>query len=192
MLKKIFRSIKITRQKNRIKRCAQLGNDVTFSTSSFCVNTGPKENVRIGNHCCFRGGIQALFGGKVRIGNNLFFGSGSCIQAKEQVVIGDNVIIASNVLIVDNNNHPVSPPKREEMSMCEDYMTDPLWTWEYACSKPIIIEDNVWIGRDSRILKGVTVGRGSIVALGAIVTKDVPAYTVVAGNPAVVVKDLSE
>ena len=51
-------------------------------------------------------------------------------------------------------------------------------------------EDNVWLGRDCRIMKGVTVGKGSIVALGAIVTKDVPPYTVVAGNPAKVVKQL--
>ena len=77
------------------------------------------------------------------------------------------------------------------MSECEDFMRDSLWSWEYAESKPIVIKDNVWIGRDCRILKGVTVGEGSIVALGAIVTKDVPPYTVVAGNPAKVVKQLS-
>ena len=56
----------------------------------------------------------------------------------------------------------------------------------------LMIQDNVWIGRDSRIMKGVTVGKGSIVALGSIVTKDVSPYTIVAGNPAKVVKQLNK
>ena len=81
---------------------------------------------------------------------------------------------------------------RLKMSQCDSFLTDELWSWKYADSLPIVIEDNVWIGRDSRILKGVTVGKGSIVALGAIVTHDVPPYCVVAGNPAKVVKRLAE
>jgi acetyltransferase-like isoleucine patch superfamily enzyme len=101
-------------------------------------------------------------------------------------------VIANNVLIVDNNNHPTDPSMRLQMSACDDFLNDELWSWKYADSKPIVIEDNVWIGRDSRIMKGVTIGRGSIVALGAVVTKDVPSYTIVAGNPARVVKNLSK
>ena len=108
----------------------------------------------------------------------------------EKIEIGNDVIIANNVLLVDNNNHPTSPEERMKMSQCDDFLRDELWSWKYAESKPIVIDDNVWIGRDSRILKGVTVGKGSIVALGAIVTRDVPPYSVVAGNPAKVVKTL--
>jgi acetyltransferase-like isoleucine patch superfamily enzyme len=59
-----------------------------------------------------------------------------------------------------------------------------LWSVEYAESSPVIIEDSVWIGRDVRVLKGVTIGEGSIVAAGAIVTKDVPPYSLCYGNPA--------
>lgn len=66
-----------------------------------------------------------------------------------------------------------------------------LWRNIYAESAPIIIEDNVWIGERAIILKGVTIGMGAIVATGAIVTKDVPPYSVVAGNPAKIVKDIS-
>ena len=99
-------------------------------------------------------------------------------------------MISNNVIIVDNNNHPIEPKMRLKMTSCKDYLNDELWSWKYAESKPIVIEDNVWIGRDSRIMKGVTIGKGSIVALGAIVTRDVPPYSVVAGNPAKVVKIL--
>ena len=65
------------------------------------------------------------------------------------------------------------------------------WKWKYADSAPIVIEDNVWIGEYSAILKGVTIGTGSIVASHAVVTKDVPPYTIVAGNPARVVKEIA-
>jgi len=64
------------------------------------------------------------------------------------------------------------------------------WNWNKSESSPIIIEDNVWIGERSTILKGVKIGRGSIIASNSVVTKNVPAYTIVAGNPAVVVKHL--
>ena len=63
--------------------------------------------------------------------------------------------------------------------------------WDQVNSKPIFIKKNAWIGMRSIILKGVTVGEGSIVAAGSVVTKDVPDYTLVAGNPAVIKKKLN-
>ena len=62
--------------------------------------------------------------------------------------------------------------------------------WGNVESSPIIIEDDVWIGFKSSILKGVTIGRGAIVAAGSVVTKAVPEYSLVAGNPAVVIRRL--
>ena len=164
--------------------------DLTLFSGAACQNTGARENVTIGVHCTLGCLFQALYGGKITVGNNTYIGPSSIIQSKESVTIGNCVIIANSVLIVDNNNHPVDPTMRLQMSACNDFLPDELWGWKYADSKPIIIEDNVWIGRDSRIMKGVHIGKGSIVALGAIVTKDVPPYTVVAGNPARVVKQL--
>jgi acetyltransferase-like isoleucine patch superfamily enzyme len=69
----------------------------------------------------------------------------------------------------------------------------PLWNWnEHVDRKPIVIEDNVWIGERSTILKGVTIGRGSVVGCNSVVTHDVPPYCVVAGNPARIVKRLNK
>ena len=62
--------------------------------------------------------------------------------------------------------------------------------WSKVESRPVVIEDDVWIGFKSSILKGVTIGRGAVVAAGSMVTKDIPPYTLVAGNPAVVIKHL--
>ena len=192
MIKNFYHKIKLRKLKrDLIKNCVVPLEYTTIMHTVGCTNTGNRENVVIGSHCTLGVKIQAFFGGKVTIGNNTYIGPSTIIQAKESVQVGNSVIIANNVLIVDNNNHPTDPIERQKMSLCKDFLNDELWSWKYAESKPIIIEDNVWIGRDARILKGVTVGRGSIVAMGAVVSHDVPSYTIVAGNPAKVVKHLN-
>ncbi len=165
--------------------------DTVFMAGASCRNSGIRDMVSIDEHCTIGGAFIALYGGKISVGKNTYIGPSTSIQSKESIRIGENVIIANNVALIDNNNHPTSPEMRLKMSACEDFLRDELWSWKYSDSAPIVIEDNVWIGRDSRILKGVTIGKGSIVALGAIVTKDVPEYCIVAGNPAKVVKKLS-
>lgn len=190
MLKKLLKKAVVYQKKKKICKRAVVGSDVQFSASSGIVNSGFRESVTLGNHGCSFGVFQVLCGGKISVGNNFYIGSGTCIQSKEKVEIGNDVIISNNVLIVDNNNHPTDCDMRLKMSRCDDYMTDELWTWKYAESKPIVIKDNVWIGKNVVIMKGVTVGKGAIVGLGSIVTHDVPDYCVVAGNPAKVVKEL--
>lgn len=190
-MKKFLRKFEEQKRKKRFCNAAAVDSDtLTVFGNVSCRNTGSPEMVRIGDHCTLGCELLALYGGKIQIGNNTYIGPQTSIQAKESIIIGDNVIIANNVIIVDNNNHPVDSEMRLKMSLCSDFLHDELWSWKYAESKPIVIEDNVWIGRDSRILKGVHIGKGAVVALGAIVTKDVPQYSVVAGNPARVVKHL--
>lgn len=191
MLKKLYRICRAAVVKKRFVRSAEfMGERCTFMATARCQNTGVKQNVLIGDHCTIGALFQALYGGKIRVGSNTYIGPRTILQAKESIQIGENVIIANNVVIVDNNNHPVSPEMRLQMSCCDDYMTDELWSWKYAESKPVVIEDNVWIGRDARILKGVRIGSGSIVGMGAVVTHDVPPRVIVAGNPAKIVKEL--
>jgi acetyltransferase-like isoleucine patch superfamily enzyme len=192
MIAKLYRKFRTKKNEKNFRAKSCVGENITLLCNSVSVNTGAKDNIKIGNHGFVGGVFQALCGGKIEVGNNIYIGTGTFLQAKESIKIGNNVIISNNVLIVDNNNHPVEPCMRLKMSQCDNYMTDELWTWKYAESAPIIIEDNVWIGKNAVIMKGVTVGKGSIVALGAIVTHDVPPYSVVAGNPAKVVKRLEE
>ena len=190
MIKGFLKKFVIYNKERKIRKKAIIGENIQFATSSGIVNTGARENVVIGNHGCCFGNFQALCNGEIKIGNNIYIGSGTYIQSKEKIIIGDNVIISNNVLICDNNNHPTSPEKRLLLSKCENYITDELWSWKYASSKPIVIKDNVWIGKNAVIMKGVTIGKGAIVGLGSIVTHNVPEYCVVAGNPATVVKKL--
>ncbi|MBE6807675.1 MAG: acyltransferase [Ruminococcaceae bacterium] len=190
MVKKLYHNMQKNRVKKQFAKSSVFEPDVQFFTCAHCFNSGAKENIQIGQHCFLGCILSAQFGGKITIGNNVYIGGSTALQCKESITIGNNVIIANNAMLIDNNNHPSSPEMRLKMSQCDDYIHDRLWSWEVADSAPIVIRDNVWIGRDTRILKGVTVGEGSIVALGAVVTHDVPPYTVVAGNPAKVVKEL--
>ncbi len=108
----------------------------------------------------------------IEIGDNTRI-NGASIHATEKISIGKNCLIAANVTIIDSDGHGLSPVQRN--------LINPV-------SQPVIIEDNVWIGINSIILKGVKIGRNSVIGAGSIVTKNVPSNCVAAGNPACVVK----
>ena len=104
--------------------------------------------------------------------------SGASICCAESIYIGENVGIGANVSIYDLDFHPVNPYFRK-------YAND-----DNIKSAPIVIEDHVWIGANSIILKGVHIGRGAVIGAGSVVTKDIPELTIYAGNPAKYVKDV--
>ncbi len=115
--------------------------------------------------------LSVRWGGKLEIGSNSRI-NGAHIAVKQLVSIGKNVRIAPYVLIMDADFHDV-----------QEHGVD-------GKSAPIIIKDNVWVASRAIILKGVTIGMGAVVASGAVVTKDVPPYSVVGGSPARVIKTL--
>lgn len=189
-LKRFATKIKNRSILRRLRKSAEIGDGIIVNSISGIRNTGSKAAVKIGFHCVFFGSVYALCDGKVSIGNDTYIGTNTCVMSKESVRIGNCCIIANDVVICDNNNHPIDPDARMQMSLCDNFLTDEKWSWKNAKSAPIVIEDNTWIGRRAMIMKGVTIGKGSIVGAGAIVTHDVPPYTVVAGNPAKIVKTL--
>ena len=117
----------------------------------------------------------------IRIGNNTYIGSRVNISVAEEVSIGDNCYLANNIIIRDNDGHPVDCIKRRQ-----DH------TVQKDDVKPVRIGNDVWIGSGAIILKGVTIGNGAIVGSGAVVVKYVDPFTIVAGNPAKVVKRLNK
>lgn len=189
---------KIQQQKNLLKQYftkkifisnCLVGKEFECGISSRCINnTGKRENITIGDHCEILAMIQAECNGVISIGNYTTMRGNTKLLAAYKIYIGDYVIISNSVTIYDNNNHPTDPKKRVEMSM-NGYHSD-FWNVKHSKFAPIIIEDNVWVGERASILKGVRIGKGAIVAMGAVVTKDVPEYSIVAGNPAKVVKYL--
>lgn len=106
-------------------------------------------------------------GAEIVVGNDVGM-SGCVVCATKSIRIGDRVLIGSGALILDSDLHPLAPGIRHGVGEC----------------RPILIEDDVFIGARAIILKGVTIGKGAIVGAGAVVTKDVPSGARVAGNPA--------
>lgn len=110
----------------------------------------------------------ARTGALLEIGDNTFINYGCSISATDLVRIGRDCSIGTYVMIMDNHFHSLEPEKRNVQPP----------------SEPIIIGDNVWLGARAIVLAGVTIGDGSVVAAGSVVTKDVPPRTLVGGVPA--------
>jgi acetyltransferase-like isoleucine patch superfamily enzyme len=118
------------------------------------------------------------FGGTVTLGRSFFMNRNCMIVSACSITIGNNVLIADNVSIYDHD-HIVVDPNR------------PYGQQGYT-KAPVIIEDNVWIGSHSVILKGVTLGKGSVIAAGSVVIKSVPSRELWGGSPAKYIKKLDK
>jgi acetyltransferase-like isoleucine patch superfamily enzyme len=117
-------------------------------------------------------------GAAIIIGNNTGI-SGGAICAATHVEIGNDCLLGANVTIVDTDFHALNPIGRRTNN-------NPL----EIGAEPIIVEDNVFIGTGSIVLKGVRVGKNSVIGAGSVVTKDVPPDSIVAGNPAKLMRRL--
>ncbi|MFS2003794.1 sugar O-acetyltransferase [Duganella sp. CT11-25] len=114
-------------------------------------------------------------GSEIRVGQNVFVNQNCTFYDMGGLDIGDNVMIGPNVSII-TTGHPLEPSQRRSVTI----------------GKPIVIEQNVWIAAGATIIGGVTVGENSVVAAGSVVTKDVPPNTLVAGNPAKIIRSIDE
>lgn len=168
------------------------------------------KNVRCGQNLRIMGKISVIGPGKITIGDNFMMTSGEHINPisanvqgafftdtpdaqiiignnvgmsstrmwiHDKLTIGDNVKIGGGVLLIDTDCHPMDYNVRRISN-------------EGTKSAPIVIEDDVWIGAQSIVLKGVTIGARSIIGAGSVVTKDIPADCVAAGNQCRVIKNM--
>ena len=170
---------------------ALLGEDCRFGSRAWCVNRGSRDNIQLGNKVVCRGILRSepFHPGKILIGDYVYIGDDCILSCAERIEIGAFTLLAHSVQIFDNDSHPISPVLRER-----DYqIVLGLHTGERTgIARDVIkIEEHVWVGSNAILMKGVSIGQGSIVAAGSIVTSDVPANTIVAGNPARVVKDIN-
>ena len=115
-----------------------------------------------------RGTVGVASGASVTLGHG-YASPGLLLSSRAAITIGDGAAIAEDVIIRDHDGHTIAGGRAEQL--------------------PIVIGDHVWIGMRAMVLKGVTIGSGAIIAAGAVVTRDVPPNTLVAGNPAQVVRE---
>ena len=134
--------------------------------------------------------------GHIKVGDRVHIGGGTQLISRNGITIGNDVIIAWNCTIYDHNSHSIYWEERKnDVSREWENATHGLSVlqdkdWSVVKSAPIVIEDKVWMGFGVTILKDVTIGEGAVIGAGSVVTRDVAPYTVVAGNPAQVVKTL--
>ena len=118
--------------------------------------------------------IRSDYGANLKIGKQVFINSGAMFTDLSRIELEDKVLVGPSVTII-SVNHPLAPEKRHGIEL-----------------KAVLIKENAWLGANATILPGVTVGENAVVAAGAVVSKDVPANTVVAGVPAKVIKKSEE
>lgn len=130
---------------------------------------------KIGKNCTIEPNFRCDYGMNIELGDSFYANDDCVILDCAKVSIGNNVMLGPRVNLF-TATHPIDAEIRNA-------------GLEYA--KPIVIEDNVWIGGNATILPGITIKENSIIAAGAVVTKDVPANSIVGGNPAKLIRKIT-
>ena len=160
------------------KRCRKLLQELNFMDRSDF--TGIQQVVRellgTSDGAVINPPFYCDYGSHIHTGKNFFANYNCTIIDVAKVIIGDNCQMAPNVAIY-TAGHPVHPDSRNT-------------AWEYG--KEVRIGDNVWIGRNTVICPGVTVGDCCVIGAGSVVTKDIPAWTIAAGNPCRVIREITD
>lgn len=180
----------------KIQRCIEqcyLGKNSRFYEQAEVHNLQKNiEKIIIGENTHIRGKLLIFpYGGEIKIGNDCYIGENTSIWSASGVKIGNGVLISHNCNIIDTNSHELNYKERIESYKKMLIEGHPKNTPNVP-TNPIVIEDYAWISFNVSILKGVKIGKGAIVAAGSVVTKDVPDWTIVGGNPAKLIKKLPE
>jgi acetyltransferase-like isoleucine patch superfamily enzyme len=176
----------LLRQLGEISPLARLRPEAAFS------NPAPRAALRIGDYSWIAGEVRVLTPtARVSIGDHCYVGPGARIWAAASITVGRFVLMAHYVDILDNNSHSLSAAeRRREASDLFERGVEIDFT--QVGVGPVVVEDDVWIGTKTTILKGVRIGRGAVIAANSLVTHDVAPFTLSGGNPLRVLRKLPE
>jgi len=151
---------------------------------------GLTSAIKVGDHSFIAGELLTFaHGGQIEIGQWCFIGEGARLWSASRIRVGDRVLISHNVNIFDSLTHPLDAGQRHEQFRAIMLQGHPRKI--DLGERPVEIGDDVWIGANSCILRGVSVGAGSVVGAASVVTHDIPAACIYAGNPAKFVREVS-
>ena len=159
--------------------------------------TPEKEYMCVGKDSVISGTyVFEIESGKISIGDRTFIGGGMFVCI-EEIEIGNDVMFSWGCTVVDNNSHSVKWSERKDDVVnwkrgLDENKIGAYKDWTNVKRAKVTIKDKAWIGFNSIILKGVTIGEGAIVGSGSVVSKDVPDWAVVAGNPAQIIRIIAE
>lgn len=198
---KILKKLKQKKNLKRYRNNIQLSPE-TIYTHDFDIVVGAVTDQKLlqvgknginGGRYVFENGA-----GKICVGDRVHIGNGTQLISINNIMIGNDVTIAWGCTIYDHNSHSIIWKERandtlqeyKDFTECGDMLFNKKWDW--VQSAPIIIDDKAWIGFGCTILKGVHIGEGAVIGANSVVTKDVPPWTVVGGNPAELIKKLEK
>ncbi len=214
LIRRIYRKLKSFFKKEKPAIIPQLQSQISLlqakgflsiGSNSSCDNVNldirnPVEGklyLSIGNDSVINGSfVIETNNGKISIGNRTFIGGGAFISA-EEIEIGNDVMFSWGCTVIDTNAHSLELRKRKDdvkdwKRGLDEGKIGKYKNWTHVNSKKITIKDKSWVGFNCIILKGVTIGEGAVVGAGSVVTSDVPEYAIVGGNPAKIVRMLTE
>lgn len=173
------------------EKCVLGKGSILYPEAKILNNAGANDLISIANNSHIRGELFTFgHGGKINIGSYCYVGEWTRIWSAKEIIIKNRVMISHNVNIFDSLTHPISSTERH------DHFKRIIATGHpkdiNLKEQEVYINSDVWIGCMSTILKGVTVGEGAIVGAGSVVTKNVPPWTIVAGNPAKIIREIAE
>jgi acetyltransferase-like isoleucine patch superfamily enzyme len=180
-----------------LSRCAILADGFKYGLLCGIYNeSGERERVVIGENSRLDGYLVCKSAARISIGKATWLDNNVHVLCLQTISIGDFVYVGENTYIVDNGSHAVEPAERVKHRV-RVAPGGPGYPglgdgYELAESSPVTIGNLVWIAQNCLILKGVTIGEGSVVMRNAVVTKNVPPYTLVGGNPARIIKELDK
>lgn len=151
---------------------------------------GDTQCIKVGAHTLVAGELLVFpHGGDISIGDWCYIGEGVRVWSSGSIHIGDRVLISHNVNIFDSLTHPLNARQRHAqfVSIMQTGHPSSIDLGE----RPVTVNDDVWIGANTSVLRGVTIGEGAIVGAGSVVTHDIPSYTIAVGNPARVIRELT-
>lgn len=163
----------------KLYECKEMIYDFNHSRPSqveYRENLIRKVFAEAGENCYIEPPFHANWGCNMHVGKNFYANFNLTVVDDADIYIGDSVMIAPNVVIA-TGTHPICPELREKV---------------YQYNLPVHIGNRVWIGAGAVILPGVSIGDDSVIGAGSIVTKDIPAGVVAAGNPCRVLREISE
>jgi acetyltransferase-like isoleucine patch superfamily enzyme len=203
MIRTLLRKIRNRFRSSTSKSFYNLGDGVVMIPNGIRIShrtrTEPRTYVNVGSKCIINADfIFETEKGYIELGNNVHIG-GATFICRSEITVGNDVTMAWGITIYDHDSHSVMWEKRKnDNHQCYDdfrkYNGNNIMQkdWSHVNSKPINIKDKAWLGFDVTVLKGVTIGEGAVVGAKAVVTRDVPDWCVVAGNPARIIKYLND
>ncbi len=165
-------------------------NALVFSTSS-CFNGGRREDIHIGQGFVCRGILrrETYGAGKIEIGERVYIGDNTIVSSAAGIQIGHHTLISHNCHIFDNNSHSINALVR--MRHFEALLSVGHTEKSFDVSTaPVSIGAHCWLGFNVTVMRGVTIGDGCIIASNSVVLKDIPPWSLAAGNPAKVIRPL--